>query len=304
MSGTEIERHADWGGAVWAKGPDAQSFLQGQFTNDLGSLEEGAVAYGFWLNRKGKVLLDSYVLKAGPESFLLLSQHGSGEALFERLEPYIIMDEVELEVVGSGKSAIFLEEGSAADAASRLGLPLPSEGCFVASGLVFGFWIRKAKRRIFALVGLDLESVEWGRICALPTMEGARLAVEGWKVGIFEVGPDVWDGDLPQEAGLVEVGVSFRKGCYLGQEVMARLKAMGKVRRRMARVSLAGGELSPGTPIADSVGKKRGEIRRCLAAGGIWQASAMLDERAMGEELWVERMGGAREAIEILEGED
>src|SRR6186713_2752460 len=78
---------------VW--GPDANSYLQGQFTQDL-RLKTGESVYGLWLDLKGKTLADSQVLKQGENDYLIVSFSISTPALQARLEAYLIADEVEL----------------------------------------------------------------------------------------------------------------------------------------------------------------------------------------------------------------
>jgi folate-binding protein YgfZ len=100
----------------------------------------------------------------------------------------------------------------------------------------------------------------------------AELTVEGLErlriaAGIPQVPHDIGPGELPNEGGLDEVAVAYTKGCYLGQEVMARLKAMGTVRRRLVRVRAAG-RTPPAVPMALLQGEKRvGELRSVVADG-------------------------------------
>jgi tRNA-modifying protein YgfZ len=93
-------------------------------------------------------------------------------------------------------------------------------------------------------------------------LERVRIAA-----GIPRVPQDIGMGDLPNEGGLDVVGISYTKGCYLGQEVMARLKAMGTVRRRLVRVRGAGRGV-PAVPCALLQGEKRvGELRSAVSDG-------------------------------------
>jgi hypothetical protein len=95
--------------------------------------------------------------------------------------------------------------------------------------------------------------------------------------GIAAVGPEVGSGDLPHEAGLEAVAVSYTKGCYLGQEVMARLHAMGQVRRRLARVRVAAGAVPTVPAPLHAAGKVVGELRSAVDDGaGGWSGLAML----------------------------
>lgn len=101
-------------------------------------------------------------------------------------------------------------------------------------------------------------------------MEYARI-LDGIPAIPLDVGPD----DLPNEGGLEDVAISYTKGCYLGQEVMARLKNMGQIRRRLQVIRGAGA-----TPVTRAslfqAGKKVGHVRSVATAGNEFFALAML----------------------------
>jgi folate-binding protein YgfZ len=102
----------------------------------------------------------------------------------------------------------------------------------------------------------------------------ARLAT-----GVPAIPAEFGPADLPQEAGLETVAISFNKGCYLGQEVMARLHSMGQVRRRLVRVSGTGAAPAAGAGLlAGGDGKRIGEIRAAVDDGrGGWLGLAMVN---------------------------
>ena len=89
-------RRAKFSAAIRVEGPDSLEFLEGQFSNDLSKIAIGYCVYGLWLNQKGKILADSHVLRTGEESFLILSRLGAADVIFDRLDTYIIMDDVVL----------------------------------------------------------------------------------------------------------------------------------------------------------------------------------------------------------------
>lgn len=210
---------------VW--GADAFSFLQGQFTNDLRQLESEDVVYGLWLSLKGKIMADSFVLRGrGPDEFWLASYESAGSAIRERLEGYIIADDVMVEDVSGAWAGVTVF----ADNEGGLAAPAPGLDCFVFPGRRFRGghveWIFRREQRaaiepvLGSRSGLDVDAMELLRIPA----------------GIPAVPRDAGAADLPGEAGLDAEAISYAKGCYLGQEVMARLKSIGQVRRRLLRV--------------------------------------------------------------------
>src|SRR6478736_3070757 len=104
---------------VW--GPDANSYLQGQFTQDL-RLKNGESAYGLWLDLKGKVLADSQVLKQAENDYLIVSFSIPAADLKARLESYLIADEVELEDQTGAWSGILLWNAGAGDLVPPVGV--------------------------------------------------------------------------------------------------------------------------------------------------------------------------------------
>lgn len=248
-------------------GEDAATFLQGQFTNNLRGMAAGEAVYGLWLNQKGKVLADSFVVAgaAGGE-FFVISYFCAAAGLKQRLDDFIIADDVIVEdltpewtgvsLVGAGAKAWLAETG-------RRGV-----------GIIF------PGRRV------TTENWEW----IFPTAEEAnvRAQLAGWeeidaqelerqriKEGIPSVPTDIGPRDLPGEGGLEAEAISYTKGCYLGQEVMARLKSMGQVRRRLRSVGGPGGV--PMTPAALwQEGRQVGELRSAAVSGEGFTGLAML----------------------------
>ncbi|MBD5782065.1 hypothetical protein IEN85_21380 [Pelagicoccus sp. NFK12] len=260
-------------GFVSVSGPDALEFLQGQFSNDLAKMEVGQVVYGLWLNRKGKIVADSFALRQGEERVALLSYFCEGAAIFDRLDAYLIMEDAELEKASEAPLACSVF-GDAAQAAAceRLGLKLPQLGEFSESEGVVAFWGRRGGVSSLELVGIDTSgSVCIERLDALISESGVEslscndldaFAIEG---RVPQIGKGFGDSDLPQELGLEVDAVSFRKGCYLGQEVMARLHAMGRVRKGLRVVSIENVDTASGlalpVDLLDEAGKRQGSLR-------------------------------------------
>src|SRR5271168_1758539 len=88
-----------WKPAAWlhVSGPDAFRFLQGQFTNELRLLDDQPSVYGLWLNEKGKVQADGFVLRGEDKTFWVGSYFSPAEALCARLRAYVIADDVTIE---------------------------------------------------------------------------------------------------------------------------------------------------------------------------------------------------------------
>jgi folate-binding protein YgfZ len=115
------------------------------------------------------------------------------------------------------------------------------------------------------------------RLCALGCGETGANQVEFIRItdGIPSVPRDLGHGDLPNEGNLEEDAISYTKGCYLGQEVMARLKNLGRVRRRLFVVRGTGNPPGARTPLFQR-DRKVGEIRSVASQGDGFVAMAML----------------------------
>jgi tRNA-modifying protein YgfZ len=244
-----------WQPAAWlrASGPDAASFLQGQFTNDLRGLAPGGSVYGLWLNVKAKVVADSFVLRGeGAEEFWIGSYFSTAGTIRERLESFIIADDVTIE-----------DQTDAWRGISWMGGAPPAE---------FGARVRcpgrRAQAQTIEWVFPAHDSAEVRDLCRdareLSAGEMERLRIEA---GIPAVPRDLGLGDLPNEGGLEAEAISYTKGCYLGQEVIARLRSMGQVRRRLLRVT-GDGENFPALPVPIfSAGRRVGELRSAALDG-------------------------------------
>lgn len=250
-------------------GPDANTYLSGQFTQEIRG-GAGRCSYGLWLTQKGKVLGDSHILKLAENDYLVFAGSLTSEALRQRLEDYLIADEVTLEDESAQWCSFSLGGAAVEDAVLRLagGEVAPAsarqvEGAWLARawGRERGWWClwmrRDARERWLSRLA------EAGAV-AVGEAEVARARI---LAGIPAVPVDIGPDDLPNEGGLDETAISYTKGCYLGQEVMARLKNLGQVRRRL-HVVRGAGQL-PASRTALVQGERRvGEVRSVAAAGG------------------------------------
>ena len=229
-------------GKLALTGTDAKTFLQGQVSNDVESLEPGTGCYAALLTPKGKMLGDLRVLDTANE-LLLDTERVSLQGLFNAIRRTMIGYDVQLHkrtvergllsLVGPGASAAVGAEALAA-------APEHSHQAAELGGLTV--------RAIRTDVGIDL-------LCEAGALDALRAAVEdAGAVPVAEAaveclriehgrpryGIDLDDTVIPQEAGLNERAVSFTKGCYVGQETVARLFYRGKPNRQLRGVRLSG----------------------------------------------------------------
>lgn len=253
-------------------GSDAAIFLQGQFTNDLGRIAPGRAVYGLWLDRKGHVIADSHVVcDPGEAGFWVVSVSSPAAVVARRLGDFVIADDVVIED---------------ATAAWR-GLSLIGEGT--------GAWLGGEPRAGMFFQGRRDSGENWEWIYAAGDSQSVDAAVAGARAagpadverlriasGIPSIPADIGPADLPNEGGLETQAISYSKGCYLGQEVMARLRSMGRVRRTLVRIRGSG--TIPAVPAKLWQGDRRvGELRSAVSnAGGVGYAGLALVSAASG----------------------
>jgi tRNA-modifying protein YgfZ len=242
-------------------GEDALMFLQGQFSNDLKDGLKNFIntwyTYGLWLDHKGKILADSTILKGKTTGeFWIHSTEGRAQDLIARLERFIIADDVILEDKTDEYMSFTL-----------IGKDLYN---ILNDNILSNSYSFKGRRSIedsFEIIALKEQShfiLEVIKVCSqLSANDLEKLRIEA---GFASVPRDVGANDLPHELGLNSEGLSVTKGCYVGQEVMARVTSRGKLRRKLVRV-VGSGDL-PHLPVAiwDN-GIQVGEMRSAVKNG-------------------------------------
>lgn len=262
---------------------DAAEFLQSQFSNELQPFEAGQATYGLWLDVKGKVLGDSVVLCRGDSNFRVNSEGSEGSAILEHLERHIIADDVEIEPV-EGAVAFKLS----AEACSNLAIALPEAGRCVETE--YG-WLSHAPELSYTLL-VDSDSIAMGLRQRLIESGCSELSVAERGLLRMEAGRplipnEIGLADLPGEGELERVAISFTKGCYLGQEVVARMHNLGQAQRRLFVVEGVGTPPALPLPVYNCDAKRVGEVRSAYVRGDGWRGVALLKRRFVtaGEKL-------------------
>jgi tRNA-modifying protein YgfZ len=258
-------------------GEDAFSFLQGQFSNDLRP-PAGSATYGLWLNQKGRVVADSVVLRLAENEFLVISPHSPAGVITQRLQDYIVADDVTLLDETAETGGLIIGGAGSGEIVRQWSEIVPGRAQFVRKGPAVIFHGYRLPAENYELVGPHEILSGWrDQLVAGGLTDGGTEPMERARIaaGIPAVPADVGPSDLPNEGGLEVSAVSFTKGCFLGQEVMARLKNLGSVRRRLQVVRGSGSQ--PRLPAALYQGSNKiGELRSVAREADGFIALAML----------------------------
>jgi tRNA-modifying protein YgfZ len=212
-------------------GADRLRFLNGQLTNDIVGLQPGNTRYACALTAKGKLCADLYITSSA-EAFYLDTVAILGSPLLARLERYLIADDVLIEDV-TADSGLFHCLNRSAEKPFLSGL----QTAFASSQKdKFPFFVSQSNR--FAYQGIDLWFPLADKAFVLQTLNEDPLTADLAESLRIERGIAVWGNELsenviPIEAGLQDRAISYTKGCYLGQEVISRIKSVGHVNRHL-----------------------------------------------------------------------
>jgi tRNA-modifying protein YgfZ len=231
-------------GKLALTGPQAKAFLNGQVSNDIEALEPGGGCYAALLTNKGKMLGDLRVIDTGAELWLD-TERVSLQALFDTIRRSTVGWQAELHKRTLQQALLSLVGPRAAEAAggavgpehaNRIGEIGGAEVLLVATD-----------------VGVDVVCASEDAAAvraALDVPEAPEAAAEVVRVeaGRPRYGIDLDEATIPEEAGLNDRAVSFTKGCYVGQETVARLHYRGKPNRHLRGLRLSG-EVASGTPL-------------------------------------------------------
>lgn len=251
-------------------GRDRVRWLNGMVTNNIRDLAPGQGVYAFVLNAPGHILGDLYVFNRGA-SLVAEIEREQAEHLLQVLKRYIIMDKVEIDDLNEKIGVIGVAGPKSGEALAKVGVNADLSNLQIAETswnelpvtVIRGdnpcvpnyeIWVpaEKVEFLIDALLKAGAESV------GDETLETFRILC-----GVPKVGHDIHERTLPQETGQ-ERALSFTKGCYIGQEIVERIRARGSVHRTFTGFEVDGAAPPAGTKI-QSEGKDVGEITSVMA---------------------------------------
>jgi folate-binding protein YgfZ len=287
-------------------GSDATRWLNGMVSNSIQALEPGEGNYNFLLNAQGRIQGDATVYRetmAEPAEFLLATSAAQVETIQKHLDHFIIMDDVELTPAYTDEAGLLIVGKQAAGALAKVGLPAIDALRLVHAdtehGPVLLLTPAGGNVPVFELRG------------ATATIDGIRKALQIPEVSAEALeflrlldarplfGKDIRNTetarDLPQETAQAHA-LHFAKGCYLGQEIVERIRSRGQVHRRFTAFRLTG-ELPATLPAPlQAGGKPAGELTSAalvpLAEGPVLVALGYVRQEAVDAKLELAYSGG------------
>jgi folate-binding protein YgfZ len=248
-------------GVIGVSGTDARRWLNGMVSNDVSQLHAEGPArhcHALLLTSIGRVFADLHVL-ARPDGFWLDLDRAAVAGVLERLAKYVIADDVQLADLGGRLARLGLEGPAAGAVATAARAALDAAGAVAAE---YG-WSGEPAVQLFVPVEACepvLAALRAGA-AGLGLVEADLEALEILRVesGTPRLGAELGEDVLPPEARL-DAAVSTTKGCYTGQEVVARIRSRGQVKHLLVGLRFEGDEPpTPGTPI-EVDGKRVGEV--------------------------------------------
>jgi folate-binding protein YgfZ len=261
----------DQTGWIRVTGEDRVRWLNGMVTNSIQQLKDGEGNYNFLLSVQGRIQGDATIF-AEPDALLIETATSQIQGLTTLLDRFIIMDDVELADVTNASSGIQITGPLTASLLKQIGLNVEDLKKLEKRSLTwnavqitvihaysplvprFELWADSTSSpKLFealqsaGVLDCDAQSLEWLRI-----LEGTPL-----------FGTDIRDRELPQETGQTRA-LHFAKGCYLGQEIVERIRSRGNVHRTFSGFRLEG-ELPPAGALLETDGKQVGELTSLAA---------------------------------------
>ncbi len=227
-------------------GPDRAEFLQGLISNDTAKVGPGRAIWAALLTPQGRFLNDMFVVEDGDGMFLMETERERAAALAKKLKMYTLRSKVTVEDRGAAMEVAVVYGSNAGKI-----LPIAGATAFVDPRLAdLGVRVlAPAGQTAALLLGLDEKP--------LADYEALRL-----RLGVPDGSRDMpVEKALLLESGFDELhGVDWQKGCYMGQELTARTKYRGLIKRRLFPVTVEGALPPPGTPV-ERDGREVGEVR-------------------------------------------
>ena len=259
-------------------GADAVVFAQAQFANDVAALADGHWQWNAWLNAKGRVLAIFQLLRLDPQQLLLVCHDGDAQAMAEQLRRFVF------------RRKVSIEHAQALHLAAAFIAPASARGSAIAT-------LEDGSLELDVGSATQPRTLRLGGSNELGHDEAAELAWQQSNLhfGLPHLHPSQREQWTPQQLGLDRLAAySVKKGCYPGQEIVARTHFLGKAKRAIVLLQLAAAA-SPGDEVQHD-GKAIGSV--ASIAGNLALAVLPLDADVAGLSV----AGAAANALPLLEG--
>lgn len=270
-------------GLLAVRGVDAAKFLQGQLTCNLNYLDQGTSSLGARCTPKGR-MISSFRILAQDNGFLLALSSDLMDAQLADLKKYAVFSKSTLTDESADWARFGLSQGDGALLALGLDLPQTVDSV-VRDGNLIAVRLADGRAELWA-PSTDTATLEARLATQLP-----RAPLHAWllaqvRAGIGQVFGATRELFIPQMINLQALGgVSFKKGCYTGQEIVARMQYLGKLKRRLYRLSLAGSDVpQPASELFSPVHQSSvGEVVLAAPTANGCELLAVLQEDAVND---------------------
>jgi folate-binding protein YgfZ len=289
-----------WRAKIAVTGSDRVRWLNGMVTNNVRDLAPGHGVYAFLLNAQGRIQADLYAFQRG-DSLLVDTERAQRDKILQLFDHYIIADDVEFSDVSDKLTAVGLTGPEARKVLERAGIGAPDLAHLQFADVT---WQQKnitllrsgeeARESWQVWVAPEHTGELWDALRKAGARPTGTAALNLFRIsrGIPQFGEDIRERDLPQETGQIRA-LNFTKGCYLGQEIVERIRSRGAVHRQFTAFSVEGTLPEPGAKIltGEKEEKEVGEITssailplpggdRTVALGYLRREAAAKDLRA------------------------
>jgi folate-binding protein YgfZ len=293
-----------WRAKIALTGGDRVRWLNGMISNNVRDLAPGHGVYAFLLNAQGRIQADLYAFHRG-ESVLVDTERSQRDKVVQLFDHYIIADDVEMADISDKLTALGLTGPDSRATLERAGIPV-SDLAYLQFADVQWQQIpvtvlhsgEEAKESWQVWIAPEHVSALWDALVKAGAKPAGTTALNLFRISraIPQFGQDIRDRDLPQETGQTRA-LNFTKGCYLGQEIVERIRSRGAVHRQFTAFAVTGPLPEPGAKI-EAEGKEVGEITSSailpLPTGDRGVALGYLRREAVGKDLIA---GGSRLAV-------
>ncbi len=297
-----------WRAQIDVAGKDRVRWLHNMVTNNVRDLAVNHGNYNFVLNAQGRILGDMYIFNRG-ESLVLQTDSNQVEPLTTAMKRYIIMDKVEFTPAGPTLTALGVCGPEAANVLTTAGIDVSGMSPLelrdlTLDGVAVTLIAGPEKKPNWFEIWLDPAKAQdvWTRLIGAGAQPVGAQALEMWRVlrGIPNYGQDIRERDLPQETEQANA-LNFTKGCYIGQEIVERIRSRGHVHRQFTGFEFTGAmpELEKTEADRRALAEITSLVRVPTASGDRNLGLGYVRREALGESDEIEVNGVAARVVEL-----